>query len=128
MTTYDLGASATYHETGDMVVVTIYLLDPTEGPAGTYKPQLVKSANCSLISGNTVIDTSVYFDLRFGTSEGNFQVFFLHPSSIHHLKVHIAMTVIDDTVEDYYEFDTHVIRIEAEDMGLDAQPWEEDED
>lgn len=126
MTTFDLGASAEYHETGDMVIVTIYLLDPTEGANGTFKPQLVKEGVCKLISGNTVIDTPIEFNMRSGTSEGNFQLFFLHPSSLHHLKVNISMDVIDDTTIDTYDYETHVVRIESEDMGLETQPLEDE--
>jgi len=129
MTVFDLGAAAEYHETGDMVLVTAYLLDPTptpQSPDGTFKPQLVKSGVCSLTSGNTTIDVPIEFDRRSGTRDGNYQLFFLHPSSLHHLKVSIEMVVIDGTSEDTYTYETPVIRIEAEDTGLEAQPWEED--
>jgi len=124
MTTYELGVSATYHETGDIVLVTTYILDPTMGPEGTYRPQLVKAGTCTLLSGDTPIDCPVEFDWRSGTSEGSFQIFFIHPSSLHHLMVRLSLLVIDGTNEDTYETETHVIRVEAEDLGLAAQPME----
>ena len=123
MTTYILSASATYHVEGDMVLVTAYLLDPN---TDMYKPQLVKSGTCWLLSGNTTIDTAVEFDRRYGTSEGNFQIFFLHPSSLHHLRVRLSLVVIDGTNEDTYDYETHVIRVEAEDTGLEAQAPEDE--
>lgn len=124
MTVYEVGASATYHEEGDMVLVTLYLLDPTVGD-GVYKPQLVKNATCTLFSGDTPIDSVVEFDRRNGTQDGSFQIFFIHPSSLHHLKTKMSLVVIDGTNEDTYDYETHVIRVEAEDMGLAAQPPED---
>jgi len=129
MPTFDVGASAEYHETGDMVIVTLYVLDPTptpEYPEGVYTPQLVKTGTCTLLSGNSSIDTPVEFDRRSGTRDGNFQIFFIHPSSLHHLKVRIDMTIINGTTEDSYEYETQVNRIVAEDPGLEEQPWEDE--
>jgi len=124
MTVYELGASATYHEEGDMVLVTAYLLDPTVGE-GVYKPQLVKSATCTLFSGKSPIDSVVEFDRRNGTQDGSFQIFFVHPSSLHQLNVKMSLAVVDGTNEDTYDYETHVIRVESEDMGLASQPLED---
>lgn len=86
-----LTCAAEYIEDGDMLLVTVYVLD---GQA--YKPNLVAAGTCALVQGTTETDIAT-FDRYYGNSDGAFKIAFNHPV-ITAGSVRVSVTLQDSTV------------------------------
>lgn len=85
-----LDARAEYYPDGDTVLVSVYVIDPTENVGF---PGLVQEGTCTLIHRETAVK-SISFDRRFGNGEGadgDFIFQFSHPSVTSNLRVAVEV-------------------------------------
>jgi hypothetical protein len=86
-----LSAVAQYIEDGDILLVTVYVID-----GNAYKPGLIASGTCSLVQGTTVTDVAT-FDRYYGNSDGPVKIAYNHPT-LTAGSVRVSITLQDGTL------------------------------
>lgn len=106
-----LDATAEYIVDGDCIIAEAFVYDTV---ADVYHPEYISYGTASL-SHNGVSIAIVYFDKRFGNSDGSIKLYFNHPKHTKNVKLHVHVLL-----EDSSEY-TKLVAVTQSDM-LDTIP------